>query len=77
MRAVVALYAILIVVFAVYGFFWSDYSFKSAGWILLRSLLWPVVVIEYLYDLAKAIVKFVVGAIVLIGVLGFILSNRR
>lgn len=76
MRAVVALYAVLVVVSALYGFFWSDYAFKGAGWILARAVFWPVAAGEYAYDLAKAAVKFVVGITVLLGFLWFVMSRR-
>ena len=72
MRSFTALYALLIVVFAVYGIFWGDYAYKGWIWNIGRGFIWPVDVALYIGNLIKAALMWIVGAVVMLGFLLFI-----
>lgn len=67
-RVVAGLYALLIVVFAVYGNWWGDYAYKGFAYNLGRSLFWPVIIFP---GLGK-----IIGGVVLLAVIVFVLSRR-
>ena len=62
-------YAILIVVFAIYGTLWGDYAFKGFWFNFGRAMIWPVIVLPGLGKL--------IGAARLLGFVGNMLTLRR
>jgi len=68
MKYLIGLYTLAIVPFALYGAFWGEYAYKGFAYNLGRSVLWPTIVFPVLGQ--------ILGAIVLVGVLIFILSRR-
>lgn len=68
MKYLIGLYTLAIVPFALYGTFWGEYAYKGFAYNLGRSVLWPTIVFPVLGQ--------ILGAIVLVGVLIFILSRR-
>lgn len=68
MKYLIGLYSLIIVPFALYGTFWGEYAYKGFAYNLGRSVLWPTIVFPVLGQ--------ILGAIVLVGVLLFIMSRR-
>ena len=68
-RAFAVGYAILIVVFAIYGTWWGDYAFKGFWFNFGRAMIWPVIVLPGLGKL--------IGAALLLGFVGNMLTLRR
>lgn len=68
MKYLIGPYTSVIVPFALYGTFWGEYAYKGFAYNLGRSVLWPTIVFPVLGQ--------ILGAIVLVGVLIFILSRR-
>ena len=68
-RVVLGVYVLLIFVFAIYGNWWGDYAYNGFAFNFGRALVWPVILLP---GLGKAI-----GALVLLGLIGFFVVARK
>ena len=68
-RVVGGLYALLIVVFAIYGNWWGAYAYKGFMFNLGRALIWPVIIFPVLGK--------IIGGIVLVVVILLLLAKRN
>ena len=67
-RVVGGLYALLAVVFAIYGNWWGAYAYKGFAYNLGRGLIWPVIIFPVLGK--------IIGGIVLVVVIVLLLAKK-
>jgi hypothetical protein len=76
MKNLVAFYVGMIIIFAIYGTFWSDHAFQGFFWNLKHSVFWPKIMFRGLWEIVKEIIQFIVGAIFLLGYVGYVMSRK-
>jgi hypothetical protein len=67
-RVVLGLYALCVVVFAIYGNWWGTFAYKGFAYNLGRALIWPAIILPG--------VGKIIGVAILIAFILFVLSRR-
>ncbi len=68
-RVLITIYALLVIAFAIYGNWWGDFAYRGFAHNLGRALIWPTIIFP---GLGK-----IVGAILIIGIVGLFALKRK